>query len=120
MSSTIFFHIKYSTENKKTNKTYKLTNSLIFSFFILLFSANLNSQNLLTNGGFEGGGSGNGYLVNSCSFHNPTTDSNSSGSDATTTDSSLMNSSFISGDTIFTNLNWVTLPFLRFINLFKK
>lgn len=87
---------------------------------ILLSLTNIKAQYLLTNGDFESGVSCNGYLVKSYTFLNPTTGSSTSGNYAITTGPNLMNSSFISGDTIFINLNWVTLPFLRFTNLFKK
>jgi hypothetical protein len=79
------------------------------------------AQNLLTNGDFESGGSGNGFIVNNTGY-SPASNKGKSvpGNYSFVTDPSLMNSSFISGDTIFMNLNWVTLPFLRFTNLFKK
>lgn len=97
-----------------------------FKSILLLFITTLlsftytNGRNLITNGDFERGVSGNGYLVNNYTFLNTTAGRSTSGNYAITTNPSLMNSSLISGDTIFRNLNWVTLPFLRFTNLFKK
>jgi hypothetical protein len=64
MSTTFFFHLKTLMPNKKTKTTTKFFNFLTYSVFIILVSANLCSQNLLTNGGFEGGGSTNGFFIN--------------------------------------------------------
>lgn len=79
------------------------------------------AQNLLTNGDFESVGSGTGFIVNDTGY-SPASNTGVSvpGNYSILTDPSLMNSSFISGDTIFMNLNWATLPFLRFTKLFKK
>ena len=93
---------------------------LLLVITTLLLCTNTNGQNLQTNRGFESGISENDYLVNSYTFLNTTKGTSTSGNHAITTNPSVMNSSFISGDTIFMNLNWVTLPFLWFTNLFNK
>ncbi len=73
MSATIFFRLKTFTQNKKTKKTYKFINSLTFFLCIVLVSANLCSQNLITNGDFESGGNGTGFFENSSSYTELTT-----------------------------------------------
>lgn len=99
----------------------KISDSFLF-IFIFLIIRHENSQNLATNGDFELGGSGVGFMAGGFPAYSLATiaDTNVPGNYSFVTGSSLMNSSFISGDTIFKNLNWVTLPFLRFTNLFKK
>jgi hypothetical protein len=87
---------------------------------IILTSITANAQKMLENGDFESVGSGNGFLVTSPYSLAITPGTSIQGNYSFVTDPSLMNSSFISGDTIFMNLNWVSLPFLRFTNLFKK
>ena len=95
--------------------------SILLLVITTLFSlTNTNGQNLQTNGGFESGISENDYLVNSYTFLNTTKGTSTSGNHAITTNPSVMNASFMLGDAIFMNLNWVTLPFLRFTNLLKK
>ena len=95
--------------------------SILLLIITTLFSlTNMNAQNLLTNGGFEGGGSGNGFLVHNYALINPVNGTSTPGKYAITKDPSVMNSSFISGDTIFTNLNWITIPLFSFTNLLKK
>lgn len=95
--------------------------SILLLVIRTLFSfTNMNAQNLQTNGGFESGISENDYLVNSYTFLNTTTGSSTSGNHAITINPSVMNASFMLGDTIFMNLNWVTLPFLRLTNLLNK
>ncbi len=99
----------------------KISDPFLFIFFFLIISHG-NSQNLLTNGGFELGGSGVGFMAGGFPAYSLATIAGTSVCDnyAFVTDPSVMNSSFISGDTIFMNLNWVSLPFLRLTNLFKK
>jgi gliding motility-associated-like protein len=71
--------------------------------FIVLFitsitvNTNLFSQNLLSNGDFESGGSGIGFLVNNYTLINPLTGNSNPGQYARTTNPILMNSNFISG-----------------------
>lgn len=94
-----------------------------FLFIFIFFSiSHVNSQNLLTNRDFELGGSGVGFMAGGFPAYSLATIAGTivPGNYSFVTAPSLMNSSFISGDTIFMNLNWVTLPFLRFTNLFKK
>jgi hypothetical protein len=102
----------------------KIVKPFLFRLFILisLSIGGAYSQNILTNGDFESGGSGVGFMAGGFPAYSLATITGTSvpGNYSFVTDPSLMNSSFISGDTIFMNLNWVTLPFLRFTNLFKK
>jgi hypothetical protein len=96
--------------------------SFVFLFLISTFtSTSVFAQNLLTNGDFESGGSGIVFSVNDTGY-SPASNTGVSvpGNYSIVTDPSLMNSSFISGDTIFMNQYWVSLPFLRFTKLFKK
>jgi len=94
-----------------------------FLFIFIFFSVSHgNSQNLLTNRDFELGGSGVGFMAGGFPAYSLATIAGTivPGNYSFVTAPSLMNSSFISGDTIFMNINWFTLPFLRFTNLFKK
>ena len=96
----------------------------VYILFVL-FSLSIGSaysQNILTNGDFESGGSGVGFMAGGLPAYSLATIAGTSvpGNYSFVTDPSVMNSSFISGDTIFMNLNWVSLPFLRFTNLLKK
>jgi hypothetical protein len=99
----------------------KISDPFLFIFIFLIISHG-NSQNLLTNGDFELGGSGVGFMTGGFPAYSLATKTGRSvpSNYSFVTDPSLMNSSFISGDTIFMNLNWVILPFLRFTKLFKK
>ncbi|MFD0779591.1 hypothetical protein ACFQZF_15070 [Flavobacterium myungsuense] len=46
--------------------------SILLLIITTLFSlTNMNAQNLLTNGGFEGGGSTNGFFINQYGLINP-------------------------------------------------
>ena len=68
--------------------------------FILLFLTtvfNSNAQNILTNGDFETGGSGVGFLVHDYTLINPLTGVSSPGTYARTTNPTLMNSTYITG-----------------------
>ncbi len=95
--------------------------SILLLVITTLFSfTNMNAQNLLTNGDFESGISENDYIVNSYTFLNTTKGTSTSGNHAVPTNPSVMNSSFISGDTIFKNLNLITIPPFSFTNLLKK
>ena len=102
----------------------KIVKPFVFILFVFIFLtiSNVYSQNFLTNGDFELGGSSVGFMAGGFPAYSLATIAGTSvpGNYSFVTDPSVMNSSFISGDTIFMNLNWVTLPFLRFTNLFKK
>ncbi|RAR46665.1 gliding motility-associated C-terminal domain-containing protein [Flavobacterium lacus] len=67
------------------------------TLLILFFSTKLTAQNLLSNGNFESGGSGIGFLVNNYSLINPLTGASSPGQYAITTNPTLMNTNFIPG-----------------------
>lgn len=75
----------------------------LMKYVILLFittalsHTTIYSQNLLTNGDFESGGSGNGFLVTNYSLINPVNGTSTPGKYAITTDPKLMNSTYISG-----------------------
>jgi len=99
----------------------KISDPILFIFVLLIISQG-NSQNFLTNGDYEMGGSGVGFMAGCFPAYSLATIVGTSvpGNYSYVTDPSLMNSSFISGDTIFMNLNWVTLPFLRFTNFSKN
>ncbi len=102
----------------------KIVKPFLFRLFILisLSIGSAYSQNILTNGDFELGGSGVGFMAVGFPTYSLATIAGTSvpGNYSFVTDPSVMHSLFISGDTIFMNLNWVSLPFLRFTNLFKK
>lgn len=89
---------------------------------IILSCITVQSQNILTNGGFESCISVVVFKVYVPPSDTLATSSVTSVQDnyAFVTIPQSLNSSFISGDTIFMNLNWVSLPFLRFSNLFKQ
>ena len=73
----------------------KLYFLLIFS--IISFNSNLFAQNILTNGGFETGGSGNGFLITDYTVINPVNGTSNPGFYSRTTNPILMNATFISG-----------------------
>lgn len=95
----------------------------VYILFVL-FSQSIGSaysQNILTNGDFEACRSGVGFMAGGFPAYSLATIAAGTSvpvNYAFVTDPSVMNSSFISGYTIFMNLNWVSLPFLRFTNLF--
>jgi len=74
-----------------------------FKSLLLLITTSLlsftytNAQNLLTNGDFESGGSGNGFLVSNYTLINPVNGTSTPGRYAWTTNPNLMNSTYISG-----------------------
>jgi gliding motility-associated-like protein len=70
-----------------------------FLFLILIPFSNIVSGQTLTNGNFEAGGNGVGFLINGIGYTqiNPTTGSSTSGNYAFTTNPQLLNSTFISG-----------------------
>lgn len=70
-----------------------------FLFLILISFSNIVSGQTLTNGNFEAGGNGVGFLINGIGYTqiNPTTGSSTSGNYAFTTNPQLLNSTFISG-----------------------
>ncbi|KAB1153539.1 Ig-like domain-containing protein, partial [Flavobacterium luteum] len=70
---------------------------LLLIITTLLSFTNTNGQNLLTNGDFESGGSGNGFLVSNYSLINPVNGTSTPGRYAWTTNPNLMNSTYISG-----------------------
>jgi gliding motility-associated-like protein len=76
----------------KTLRPFFAKKSLLFLLFI---TAGLHAQ-ILTNGDFESGGSGNGFMVNNYTLINPLTGASSPGFYARTTDPALMNSAYIS------------------------
>jgi hypothetical protein len=99
----------------------KISDPFLFIFFFLIISHG-NSQNILTNGDFESGGSGVGFMAGGLPTYSLATIAGTSvpGNYSFVTDPSVMHSSFMSGDTIFMNLNWVTLPLFSFTNLLNK
>ena len=103
---------------KKQFKVYPY----IALILIILTSIKVHSQNILTNSDFESGGSGVGFMAGGFPAYSLATIAGTSvpGNYSFVTDPRLMNSSFISGDTIFTNLNWITIPLFSFTNLLKK
>ena len=70
---------------------------LLLIITTLLSFANMVAQNLLTNGDFESGGSGNGFLVSNYTLINPVNGTSTPGRYAWTTNPNLMNSTYISG-----------------------
>jgi gliding motility-associated-like protein len=71
----------------------------LFLLFLFSITSNfgLSAQNLLSNGNFESGGSGIGFLVNAYTLINPLTGTSNPGQYARTTNPALMNTNFISG-----------------------
>ncbi len=63
---------------------------------LIIGSANVSAQ-ILTNGNFEGGGSGVGFLVNDYTVINPVTGTSNPGFYARTKNPALMNSNYIAG-----------------------
>ncbi len=75
-----------------------LIKSLLLLFLITALSnPTIYAQNLLTNGDFESGGSGTGFLVHNYSLINPVNGTSTPGKYAITTNPNLMNSTYISG-----------------------
>jgi gliding motility-associated-like protein len=77
-----------------------MKNSLYYFLFLILISfSNSALGQTLTNGNFETGGNGVGFLINGIGYTqiNPTTGSSTSGNYAITTNPQLLNSNFISG-----------------------
>jgi gliding motility-associated-like protein len=70
---------------------------LILILFVLTISTQSKAQNLLTNGGFENGGSGTGFLVTDYTLINPLNGISNPGNYAVTTNPTLMNTNFIPG-----------------------
>ncbi|MFD0985112.1 hypothetical protein ACFQ0S_11570, partial [Flavobacterium myungsuense] len=72
--------------------------SILLLIITTLFSlTNMNAQNLLTNGGFEGGGSTNGFFINQYGLINPVNGVSTPGKYAITKDPKFMDTNFISG-----------------------
>ena len=67
------------------------------SLFLLITGSNLLNAQILTNGNFETGGSGNGFLVSDYTLINPLTGTSNPGFYARTTNPALMNSTYIAG-----------------------
>ncbi len=80
-------------------KEQKLTSikKTYFSMFLLVLGSTFLNAQILTNGDFETGGSGVGFLVTNYTLINPLTGNSNPGFYARTTNPSLMNSTFISG-----------------------
>ena len=118
---TIAVGIPVFKANQNLVMMRKISDPFLFIFIFLIISKG-NSQNLLTNEDFELGGSSVGFMAGGFPAYSLATIAGTSvlGNYSFVTDPRLMNSSFISGDTIFMNLNWVSLPFLWFTNLFNK
>lgn len=77
-----------------------MKNSLYYFLFLILISfSNSATGQTLTNGNFETGGNGVGFLINGIGYTqiNPTTGSSTAGNYAITTNPQLLNSNFISG-----------------------
>jgi gliding motility-associated-like protein len=77
-----------------------MKNSLYYFLFLILISFSNNALGqTLTNGNFESGGNGVGFLINGIGYTqiNPPTGTSSPGNYAITTNPQLLNSSFISG-----------------------
>lgn len=71
----------------------------VFSIFsmLLFFGINQSNAQILTNGDFENGGSGVGFMVHDYTVINPVNGSSTPGFYARTTNPALMNSNYISG-----------------------
>ncbi|MCF6129391.1 gliding motility-associated C-terminal domain-containing protein [Flavobacterium sp. AS60] len=80
---------------KKEFLSFLKKSSLLF-FWLIIGNYSLSAQ-ILTNGNFESGGSGNGFLVHDYTLINPLTGTSNPGSYARTTNPALMNSSYITG-----------------------
>jgi len=76
---------------------YLFKRSSLLLIVALAVSIPFSAQNLLTNGDFESGGSGFGFLVTDYTLINPLTGVSNPGQYARTTNPALMNSNFISG-----------------------
>jgi len=77
-----------------------MKNSLYYFLFLILISfSNSATGQTLTNGNFETGGNGVGFLINGIGYTqiNPPTGSSTAGNYAITTNPQLLNSNFISG-----------------------
>ena len=74
-----------------------LFNTILLIFIAILGNLSISAQNILTNGDFENGGSGNGFLVHDYTLINPLNGISNPGTYARTTNPVLMNSNFISG-----------------------
>ncbi|MFT3793781.1 gliding motility-associated C-terminal domain-containing protein [Flavobacterium sp.] len=68
-----------------------------FLFFLLMIASTQVNAQILTNGDFESGGSGNGFMVHDYTLINPLTGTSTPGSYARTTNPALMNSTYIAG-----------------------
>ena len=80
----------------KKQSINSITKTGLFLFLLVLGSNFLNAQ-ILTNGNFETGGSGNGFLVNDYTLINPLTGTSNPGFYTRTTNPALMNSTYITG-----------------------
>lgn len=81
----------------KLQTSYFFTKTLLVFILIFANSNNLKAQNILTNGDFEGGGSGIGFLVHDYILINPLIGTSNPGYYGRTTNPTIMNSSYISG-----------------------
>lgn len=66
-------------------------------FFLLMIGSTVLNAQILTNGNFESGGSGVGFMVHDYTLINPLTGTSNPGFYARTTNPALMNSSYIAG-----------------------
>jgi hypothetical protein len=80
----------------KKELRYFFTQTRFILFLLLMANANLSAQ-ILTNGDFESGGSGNGFLVHNYTLINPVNGTSNPGFYARTTNPALMNSTYLAG-----------------------
>lgn len=80
----------------KRKLQYLFTKTHLLLLLLVAGSANMDAQ-ILTNGGFESGGSGNGFFVHDYTLINPVNGTSNPGFYARTTNPALMNSSYIAG-----------------------
>lgn len=80
----------------KRELLYFFRKTPLLFFLLLIGSANVSAQ-ILTNGGFESGGSGVGFMVHDYTLINPLTGTSNPGFYARTTNPALMNSTYIAG-----------------------
>jgi gliding motility-associated-like protein len=78
----------------KKELRYFFTQTRFMFFLLLMANANLSAQ-ILTNGDFESGGSGNGFLVHNYTLINPVNGTSNPGFYARTTNPALMNSTYL-------------------------
>ncbi len=77
--------------------TKKINSTILVGLLVLISIPFSFGQNILTNGGFESGGSGVGFMVHDYTLINPLTGTSNPGQYARTTNPNLMNNNYISG-----------------------